>query len=105
VAAAFLSHSGLMIALAASDPAGLPAAFPAGQAYWHASRDWIVTGRSPEYEPGWWLPAHCQLFAGMVVFTYTSLGVIPFWQGFHEVDLMNCYVGQLLVHSHDPWTA
>ena len=25
--------------------------------------------------------------------------------GFHEVDLMNADVSQLLLHSHDPWTA
>jgi hypothetical protein len=41
----------------------------------------------------------------MALFTYTSLGFIPLWQGFYEVDLMNFYVGQLLAHSSSPWSA
>src|SRR5262249_10273726 len=60
---------------------------------------------SREYDPGWWLPAHVQLLAGMVLFCYTSLGLIPLWQGLYEVDLMNFYVGRLIAHSHAPGLA
>jgi hypothetical protein len=38
----------------------------------------------------------------MVAFTYTSLGLIPFWQGLYEVDLMNFYVGRLVAGSQSP---
>jgi hypothetical protein len=59
---------------------------------------------SKEYELSWWLPAQGQLLAGVGVFSYTSLGFIPFWRGLYEVDLMNAYVSQLLPRSRDPWT-
>jgi hypothetical protein len=51
------------------------------------------------------LPAHVQLLGGVVLFAYTSLGLVPFWEGFYQVDLMNGYVSQLVLHSHNPWTA
>ena len=41
----------------------------------------------------------------MAASTYTSLGVIAFWRGLQQVDLMNFYVGQLLTQSSDPATA
>ncbi|MGE3806611.1 MAG: hypothetical protein AB7K24_18240 [Gemmataceae bacterium] len=105
VAAAFLGHSLSMILLAAFAPAYIVDSFPPGFQYWEQSRSWIVTGFSPEYDLSWWLPAHVQLLAGVAVFTYTSLGLLTFWQGLYEVDLMNVYVGHLLAHSHTPWLA
>src|SRR5262249_54083258 len=59
----------------------------------------------PEGAAQGWVAAQGQLLGGVVLFCYTSLGFLPFWQGLYEVDLMNGYVSQLLVHSHDPWTA
>jgi hypothetical protein len=95
-------HSVLAIFLAAYAPDRLAAALPQGPGYWQCSRDWITTGVSPEYDVSWWLPAHVQLFVVMVALTYTSLGLIPLWQGLREVDLMNFYVGQLVAHSQSP---
>jgi hypothetical protein len=98
VGIAFLTHSVLAICLYSSEPGR----FPAGLAYWEETRGWIDTGISREYDVGWWLPAHFQLLAAIALFSYTSLGLIPFWQGLYEVDLMNCYVGQLLAHASNP---
>jgi hypothetical protein len=103
--AAFVGHSALFIALAASDPERLALLMPAGQAYWQESHQWIVTGLSQEYDVSWWLPAHLQWLVAVSVFTYLSLGVATFWQGFYELDLMNCYVGQLMASSHNPLLA
>jgi hypothetical protein len=105
IGTAFLAHSALAMALVAHDPGRMDALFPEGAAYWEQSRAWIVTGISREYSLAWWLPAHVQLLGAMVLFTYTSLGLVPLWQGMHEVDLMNFYVGHLLAESHDPWVA
>ena len=38
----------------------------------------------------------------VVLFSYTSLGLIPLWQGLYEVDLMNFYVGSLLARAEAP---
>jgi hypothetical protein len=105
VGTALLVHNGLVIALFAHDRAQLTERFPDGAAYWAETHLWLVSGVSPEYELSWWLPAQGQLLAGMILFGYTSLGVIPFWRGLYEADLMNGYVSQLLLHSHDPWPA
>jgi hypothetical protein len=105
VATAFVCHSALAIGLAAHDPDRLAAALPQGPEYWSRSLDWITTGTSREYDVSWWLPAHLQLLAAMVALTYTSLGLIPLWQGLYEVDLMNFYVGRLLAHSQSPAVA
>jgi hypothetical protein len=104
VAAAFLAHSALTIALFAAASDRLATQFPPGAAYWTQTHDWLVTGVSPEYELGHWVPAHAQLLAAVLLFTYTSLGFVVFWQGLYEVDLMNGYVSQLLLHARDPWT-
>jgi hypothetical protein len=103
--AVFVAHSALVILLAARDPAGLSLVLKDGDAYWQRSHTWITTGASREYDLGWWLPAHFQFLAAMVFFTCTSLGFVPLWQGLHEVDLMNFYVGRLLAHSHSPGLA
>jgi len=105
ILAAFLTHSVLTIALFTQGSERLATQFPPGAAYWAQTYDWLVTGVSPEYELSHWLPAHGQLFAAVLLFTYTSLGLIVFWHGLYEVDLMNSYVSQLLLHSHDSWTA
>jgi len=105
LAAAFVGHSAVFIALAASDPARLATLMPAGQAYWEESHQWIVTGISREYDVSWWLPAHVQWLVAVGLFTYLSLGLVTFWQGFYELDLMNCYVGQLVANSHNPLLA
>jgi hypothetical protein len=102
VVAAFAAHSALAIVLARADPEGLARVLKEGPAYWERSQKWIATGVSREYDVAWWLPAHLQLLAAMVVLTYTSLGLIPLWQGLYEVDLMNFYVGRLLAHSQSP---
>jgi hypothetical protein len=104
LASAFLTHNLLVILLAASDPARLDAVCLNGRDYWEESERWIRTGVSPKYDPDWWLRAHLQLLAAMILLTYTSFGLLPLWQGLYEVDLMNFYVGQLLVHgSHPGW--
>jgi hypothetical protein len=104
LAAAFAGHSALTIAYFHTNPAALPAQFPPGAAYWVETHSWLVTGESREYELTFWVPAHVQLLVAVVLFTYTSLGIVPLWEGFYEVDLMNGYVSQLLLHSHDSWT-
>jgi hypothetical protein len=105
LAMAFLTHNAVTIALAAYDPVGLADILPAGADYWQRSRLWIQTGVNPEYDLDWWVPAHFKILTGVALFSYTSLGFLTLWQGFHEVDLMNFYVGQLLMHSHSPWQA
>lgn len=68
-------------------------------AYWQKQITWIRTGRDPEYALSAWVPAHVQLLAGVVIFSFTSWGVIPFAQGFYEVDLMNYYNAKLAATS------
>jgi hypothetical protein len=104
VGACFAAHSAAMIAFAAADPAAAARLFPAGGDYWiREQRPWILTGENREYRLSNWLPAHLQLLAVMVPFTYTSLGVVTYWQGLYEVDLMNVYVGSLLAESRSAW--
>ena len=105
LAACFLAHNAVAIALVARDPDAMAGVLLGGQAYWRQSHQWIVTGVSPEYDLRWWLPAHFQLLGSMVLFTYSSLGLVTLCQGSYEVDLMNYYVGQLITHSHNPWLA
>jgi hypothetical protein len=95
------SHCAASILLAAYAPEVWGKVFPAGADYWTKSRLWITTGQSEEYQLAWWLPAHVQLAVGMVLLTYLSMGLIPLWQGFHEIGLMNFYVGRLVAHSED----
>lgn len=101
----FLAHCALGIALSASDPVRAAACMPDGAEYWAKQQTWITTGEDPEYQVMTWLPAHLQLFGAMVGFSYLSLGLSCFWQGFYEVDLMNYYVGQLLTQSASAPTA
>jgi hypothetical protein len=100
--ATFAAHSLLVIGLAIHQPAAMASLAPA-EPYWQESLAWITTGVSREYELSWWLPAHGQWFAAVTLFTYLSLGLVTFWQGLFEVDLMNYYVGRLVAHSANPW--
>src|SRR5262245_46382974 len=86
LAAAFAAHSTLAVVLAIHAPNDLARACAGGADYWERSHTWIVTGVSREYDLGWWMPAHAQLLAVMVLFCYTSLGLIPLWEGLYEVD-------------------
>ncbi len=101
----FIVHSAMMIGLTAAAPNDVAAVFPSGQAYWHESRDWILTGVSPEYETSYWLPAHVMQFVGGAFFTFTSLGGVLIWEGLYQVDLMNVYVGNLILSSDNPLLA
>src|SRR5262249_25128137 len=64
-----------------------------------------LTGENPEYQLSHWVPAQAQLLVAVLLFAYTSFGGVVFWQGLHEVDLMNVYVGSLLRESADPFQA
>jgi hypothetical protein len=105
MAVVFLGHSIVVIGIVAWHAEQLGEFMAAGLAYWDESREWICTGRSPEYDVSFWLPAHFQLLGAMALFTYLSFGLATFWHGLFEVDRMNCYVGQLLLHSQNPWLA
>lgn len=95
------SYCAVSIALAAHAPEVWGEVFPAGADYWDKSHLWITTGQSEEYQLGWWVPAHFQLALGMILLTYLSMSLIPLWQGFHEIGLMNFYVGRLVANSND----
>ncbi len=99
VALLFVSHSVVAIAASRYWPTATAAAFPGGAEYFDKNLYWIRTGIDPEYIAGNWVPAHFQLLGAMLFFTIMSLGLAPLWQGFHEVDLMNHYVGRLLATS------
>lgn len=102
VGVAFFLHNAIAIALTADDPQRAAALFSAGGRYWQETRQWIVSGESPEYRLGYWLPGHIGSALVMAAFTYLSLGFVTLWHGFYEVDLMNCYVGHLLHESGNP---
>lgn len=99
IGVAFLAHCLLAISLTATYPEASAACLPDGAAYWESSRTWITSGHDPEYEPRNWVPAHLQLLVVMIAFSYLSLGLAPFTQGFYQVDLMNYYVGRLVAGS------
>lgn len=101
----FVAHSATMIGLTALTPDRVASVFPPGQAYWIESRDWILSGVSPEYETSYWLPAHVMQFVGGAFFTFTSLGGVLIWEGLYQVDLMNVYVGNLVLNSDNPLLA
>lgn len=102
---AIVAHCAVIITFAARDPDALFGMFPAGADYWERSHKWITTGESPEYSLAYWVPAHFQILAGSAAFAYTSHGFLTIWEGLYEVDLMNCYVGQLAAHSENVWLA
>ena len=102
---AIVAHCAVIITFAARDPDALFGMFPDGADYWKRSLTWITTGESPEYSLAYWVPAHFQILAGSAAFAYTSHGFLTIWEGLYEVDLMNCYVGQLVAHSKNVWLA
>jgi hypothetical protein len=97
----FCAHCALAIVLARLWPAETTACFPDGAEYWRGTLTWIQTGYDPEYDPANWVPEHLELAFVVGVIGYISLGLIPLFQGFHEVDLMNFYVGRLLAETND----
>ncbi|HEY0377806.1 MAG TPA: hypothetical protein VGC87_12845 [Pyrinomonadaceae bacterium] len=99
LAAAYVAHCALVIALSYADPSRVAPLLPGAQDYWHKQIGWIQTGVDPEYRLSAWVPAHLSLLGGAVLFSYTSLGSIIFYQGFYEVDLMNFYNAQLMAQS------
>lgn len=101
IATAFAAHSVVAILLSRIAPETAAACLPGGSEYWAKNLHWIRTGEDPEYVLANWLPAHAQLTVAMLLFGYVSLGLIPFMQGFYEVDLMNFYVGRLMETSGD----
>jgi len=100
--AAFAAHSLVTIALAYWRPEYVATLLPDGMAYWEKTLAWLTTGQSDEYDPRHWLMVHAILIAGMALAGYPTLGVVPFFHGFHQLDLMNCYVGRLLAQSDRP---
>jgi hypothetical protein len=103
--ALLVAHCALAVALSAHDPAGMALVLPGGADYWDKSQRWIRGFHNPEYDPASWLPAQLQLLGAFCLYGYVSLGVAPLWQGFHEVGLMNYYVGRLMAESEDPFLA
>lgn len=103
--AAFAVHSGITLGLAMGQPGLLGEWLPEGMAYWAKSRHWLQTGDNPEYDPWHWLPVHGVLIVGMVLASYPTLGLVALYHGFHQVDLMNCYVGRLIAHAEYQWLA
>ncbi len=105
IALGFGAHCALAIALSAFDPAGAAAVMPGGQDYWEKNLYWIRTGIDPEYQIANWVPFHALLAVGISLFSFTSLGLIPLYEGVHEVDLMNFYVGRLVMESRSTGVA
>lgn len=101
VALAFGAHSALVIAFASLDPARTSDVVAGGSQYWQKQLHWITTGQDPEYALANWVPAHGQLLVAVLLLSLTSLGLLVFYHGLFEVDLMNFYCGQLLAHSKD----
>ncbi len=102
VVTTFAVHSAVAIAVTAFDPAGSAPIFPQGPEYWQKQDSWIRTGVDVEYNLVQWLPAHISLLMGTTLLSFTSLGTLTFFHGFHEVDLMNYYNGQLILRSRNP---
>lgn len=105
VLVSYACHSIAAIALTFLDPASAAPLLADGAAYWEKNERWIRTGIDPEYQVINWLPAHAQQLAGMAIYGFTSLGLIPLAQGMYEIDLMNFYVGRLLQVSDSAFVA
>lgn len=105
IAVTFCVHSVIVIAAADLFPERCRKVVPDGEEYWRRQLAWIRTGQDPEYELSAWAPAHAQLLGATLVFSYTSLGGLTFYQGFYEVDLMNYYNGRLAHDSVHPAAA
>lgn len=99
ISVAFIAHCGVVILATTQSPARVEPIVAGGADYWEKQITWIETGRDPEYDPLVWIPNHVTLFVGTVVWSSFSLGLVTFQRGFHEVDLMNYYIGNLLLTS------
>jgi hypothetical protein len=105
LALALGGHCIFAIALTTWDPDRAASILPGAEHYWQQTVHWIRTGEDPEYELANWVPAHILLLVGLALFSYTSLGFVPFLRGIHQADLMNYYVGRLLTVSESGTTA
>lgn len=105
MATSFLTHSIISILFAMHAPDTAAEGFRPGEDYWQLSRSWIVTGVNPEYAPSHWLPAHLVLLLIVLATGYSSGGVIAFFAGFRQLDLMNFYVGRLATESQSATVA
>ncbi|MFT5523533.1 MAG: hypothetical protein ACI9HK_001480 [Pirellulaceae bacterium] len=95
----FCAHCGLAILLANQMPMRASRVMPDAEDYWQKQVRWIETGKDSEYELKNWVPAHAQMLAGTSLLSFTSFGTITFYEGFHQVDLMNYYNAQLINRS------
>ncbi|MBI3407268.1 MAG: hypothetical protein HY040_02790 [Planctomycetes bacterium] len=102
IGAAYGAHSVFTISLAFWQPAVADQLYPDGATYWQKTLAWLDTGQSDEYEPRRWLVVHAVLIIGMALAAYPTLGLVPLFHAFHQLDLMNCYVGRLLAQSDRP---
>ncbi|MCZ7644482.1 MAG: hypothetical protein M5U26_04230 [Planctomycetota bacterium] len=98
--AAFLAHALVVFAWGYANP-GSARVLPGAEAYWQKQCAWILSGWDPEYDAGYWIPAHLALAACHVLYTYASLGWLTLQQGFLQTDLMNYYVARLAHGSFD----
>jgi hypothetical protein len=105
LALCYVSHCAVVIGLSAADPGRCAALLPGAHEYWLKQVSWIRLGIDPEYQAANWVPAHFQLLGATALYSYASLGLITLYQGFHEVDLMNYYVGRLAAASVHPGLA
>jgi hypothetical protein len=100
---AVAAHSVAVVALTVRDPIGTAGIVPGAEDYWQKTRHWIVTGDDvAEYRPADWLPDHLVMVAGVPFAGYTSLGAIPLAAGVTQIDLMNYYVGRLVLAGDSP---
>lgn len=98
----FAAHSLTVIALTYHHAAEVASIIPFGDAYWHETHEWLVTGKNPEYELSSWVPAHVQALFGVPIASYLTFGGALLAQGLYQVDMMNVYVGNLLAASSNP---
>lgn len=91
---AYVLHTIAMITLAAQAPQRAFDVYPPGEVYWDETYHWLRTGEVGVYDVGYWVPYHLQLFGGVTLLTYASLGLVPLYRGLDEIDLMNVYVGR-----------
>lgn len=95
----FLGHSILAVYLAQHFPETCDQIMPKAREYWEQQRHWITTGENLEYELSTWVPAHITLFFGTTFYSFVSFGVLVFYEGLIQVDMMNFYNAQLAMLS------
>jgi hypothetical protein len=100
----FAAHSAVVI-LASAQDAGTARVLPQADAYWQKTWLWVSQGIDTEYHWQNWISTHGLLLLLVPIAAYTSFGLLPLWQGFEQLDLMNYYVGRLIAMSESPWKA